>query len=108
MRWVMEVGIVLGLGYWGYHTGGSTGMRLLFAVLTPALVFGFWGFVDFRWMGKASEVVRLFQELVITGAVGYALISTGQYALGWGMIGISVVYHALVYLNGDRLVKKDS
>jgi hypothetical protein len=104
----MEAGVVLGLGYWGYHTGGSTGMRFLLAIGAPALVFGFWGFVDFRWMGRTAEGVRLLQELVITAAVGYALISTGQYVLGWGMIGISVVYHTLVYLLGDRLVERDS
>ena len=101
----MEAGIVLGLAYWGFFTGGSTAAKILLLIAAPLLVFSFWGFVDFRWLGKPAEAVRLIQELVITGLVAVALYATGQPVLGWLLAGISVVYHILVYVTGERLIK---
>jgi hypothetical protein len=106
MRWIMEAGIVVGLGYWGFHAGGSAALKILLLIAAPVLVFSFWGFVDFRWLGKPAEVVRLIQELAITALVTAALVVTGQTVLGWLFAGISIVHHVLVYVTGDRLIKE--
>ena len=43
LRAIMETGIVLALGYWGYHAGSSKGLKILFCIATPLIGFGFWG-----------------------------------------------------------------
>lgn len=105
LRWLMEAGIVLGLAFWGYHSGNSIVGRILLAVFAPAVVFGFWGFVDFRWMGRNAEVVRLIQELAITALVAVALIVAKEPAFGWLVVAISIGHHVLLYATGDSLLK---
>jgi len=100
----MEAGIVAGTAYWGYHAGRSHGMGVLLAILSPVVVFGFWGTVDFHWLGRRGEAVRLVQELVISGLVAAALIVSGQPTFGWALAVISIAHHALLYANGDRLL----
>ncbi len=107
LRWIMEMGIVLGLAYWGFQTGGSPAVKILLLIAAPVVLFSFWGFVDFRWMGKAAEVVRLVQELAITGLVAAALIAAARPVFGWLLAAVSIVHHILVYLTGDRLIRRE-
>lgn len=104
LRGLMELGIVIGLGYWGYQVGSTLLMKIVLAVLTPLLVFGFWGLVDFHQAGSLAEPLRLLQELVICGVTAVALYTVGQHALGWAMGLLAIIYHALVYLSGERLL----
>lgn len=105
LRGIMELGIVLGLGYWGYYTGENMTWKILLGLGAPVLGFGFWGMVDFHQFGKNGEYFRLVQELVITGGVAVLLIIADQLLAGVLMAGLSVIHHALVYLLGDKLLK---
>jgi len=107
LRGVMELGIVLAIGYWGYRAGGNTLARGLLAFGAPLLVFGFWGLVDFRGSGVLAEPLRLCQELALSGIAAVALYAAGQHALGWALGVLSIVHHALVYLLGERLLKHE-
>ena len=105
LRSVMEAGIVAGLGYWGFQIGKGSFMKIILAICVPVIIFGFWGLVDFRKAGKFSEPLRLVQELVISGAAAAALYYAGQHLLGWILALLSIVYHIIVYLVGDTLLK---
>lgn len=105
LRAVMETGVVVGLAYWGYETGANTIAKIGLALGVPLLGIGFWGAVDFHQAGRAAEALRLVQELVVTGLVALALGSAGQPLLGLMLALLSVVYHALVYVSGGRLLK---
>ena len=105
LRALMELGIVVALGYWGYHTGNTTGMKIFLSIAAPLIGFGFWGLVDFRNAGSFSESLRLIQELVITGLAALAWYSTGAHAWGWALGLVSIIHHALVYLLGEKLLK---
>ena len=105
LRVLMEAGIVGAFAWWGYQVGAGTGMKILLAVGAPALGFGFWGAVDFHQAGRLAEPLRLLQELAISGLAAAALYTAGQHLLGWVLGLVSVVYHALVYLQGGRLLK---
>jgi len=72
LRGLMEFAIVLGFAYWGYRTGGTTAGKIGLAIAAPAVGFGFWGLVDFRQAGKAAEVLRLLQELLLSGSAAAA------------------------------------
>lgn len=106
LRALLELGIVVALGYWGFHTGDSTAMRLLLGLGTPLLGFGFWGLIDFRGAGRLAEPARLVQELGISGLAAAAWYASGQHRLGWALAAISATYHILVYAIGDRLLKQ--
>jgi hypothetical protein len=105
LRGLMEAGIIVALGYLGFHLGKNMGLKILLGFGAPALGFGFWGLVDFHQAGRAAEPLRLSQELIISGLAAIALYTTGQHALGWALGIVSVVHHALVYLLGGGLLK---
>lgn len=104
LRALMETGIVVALGFWGYHLGDSTGTRVLWAFVIPVVGFGFWGAVDFRWARSFAEGLRLVQELAISGAAAVGGYASGQHLLAWGLALVSVVHHVLVYASGERLL----
>ena len=106
LRVLMEVGIVIALGYWGYRTGESMSAKILLGIGAPLLAFGFWGLVDFRQAGPIAELLRLFQELAISGLAAVAWYVAGHHALGWVLGLISLVHHALVYVLGGTLLKQ--
>ena len=106
LRGLMEFGIVIGLGYWGFQAGTSLLIKILLSIFTPLIVFGFWGLVDFQQVGHLGERLRLFQEIIICGITVVALYSAGQPILGWIFGVIAIVQHGLVYLTGDTLLKQ--
>jgi hypothetical protein len=108
LRVTMECGVVAALAWWGVHTGGSTGMKVVYGIGAPAVGFGFWGAVDFHQLGRLGEPVRLIQELAISGLAAVAWYTAGQHELGIALAALSLVYHALVYATGSRLLKPDA
>ena len=85
LRAIMETGIVIAFAYWGYQTGQTTAVKILFAIGAPLLGFGFWGIVDFHRAGQLAEPLRLLEELIITGLAAMALYLGGQPILAWIM-----------------------
>ena len=67
---------------------------------------GFWGAVDFHQAGRLAEPLRLVQELAISGLAAVAVYAAGQHILGWFLGLASISYHALVYAQGSRLLKR--
>ena len=104
LRVLMEVGVVVALADWGFHTGGGTAAKVLLGIGAPVVGFGFWGAVDFH-QARLAELLRLTQELVISGLAAAAWYASGQHVLGIALASLSVVYHALVYASGARLLK---
>lgn len=105
LRAVMELGIVVALGYWGYETGEGTTMKILLSVGMPLIGFGIWGLVDFRTAGPLAELLRLTEELVISGLAALAWHAAGAQTLGWALGILSVIHHVLVYALGGTLLK---
>ncbi len=104
-RATMETGVVGALAYWGYRAGGNMATSVALAIAAPAVGFGIWGAVDFHRLRHIAEPLRLIEELAISGLAALALYSADQHALGWTLAALSAAYHALVYLQGDRLLK---
>lgn len=105
LRGLMETGIILAFGYWGYCLGAHMGTKILLCIAMPSLVFAFWSLVDFHQLGMVSERLRPVQELLVSGLAAIAIYSTGFHVFGWMLGGISIVHHALVYIIGDKLLK---
>ncbi len=105
LRGTMELGIVLGLGYWGFYTGNSTSSKIILGIGCPLIGFGFWGLVDLHNFGRYSESLRLIQELLVSGLVAFLLFNIGKHLFGLVLGFISIIHHALVYIIGERLLK---
>jgi hypothetical protein len=105
LRALMEMGIVLALAFWGYQTGNNLGTKILLGIIAPLIGFGFWGAIDFHRAGNMAEHLRLIEELVISWLAAFALFVVGQPVLGWTLGLLSIVYHTLVYVSGERLLK---
>lgn len=104
-RVTMETGVIGAFAYWGYHAGDSTAASVALTVAAPAVGFGVWGAIDFHQLGRLAEPLRLVEELVISGLAALGLYSAGQHELAGALAALSVAYHGLVYLQGDRLLK---
>lgn len=105
LRTIMELGIVVALGYWGHKTGEGATMKILLSVGTPLIGFGIWGLVDFRNAGAFAEPLRLIEELVISGLAALAWVVAGAQSMGWALGILSIVHHVLVYALGGNLLK---
>ena len=105
-RSLMEMGIIAAFVYWGISAGKTTTAKLVLGIGAPAIGLGFWGLVDFRKAGRCSEVLRLTQELLISGLAATALYFAGQQLLTLILAVLSVVHHSMVYLLGERLLKR--
>ena len=105
LRVTMELGIVVGLGYWGWYIGNGNAFKLLLCIGAPLIGFGFWGLVDFHKIPHYSELFRLGQELLISGLVAYLLYHIGKHFFGVALGLFSIIYHSLVYISGEKLLK---
>ncbi len=105
LRVATEVGVIAALAYWGAHDRASTTGSVLLALAAPAIGFGIWGGVDFRFAHRYAEPLRLIEELAISGLASTALYVAGQQGFGISLAALSVIYHALVYAAGERLLK---
>lgn len=105
LRGLMELGIVIALAYWGYHSGKTTVQSTLLSIGAPLLIFGFWSLFDFRKVVATPEPFRLVQELILSGIAAVAWYSAGQRSLGVALGMISIIHHVLVYVLGERLLK---
>lgn len=105
LRALLETGIVAAFAYWGFTVTDNTTARLLLAVLTPLIAFGFWGAVDFRFAGRHAEALRLSQELSVTVLACAVLYTHSHHRLAWLLLLLSLVHHVAVYLLGERLLK---
>lgn len=104
LRGLMETGIVVAFGYWGFQLGHSTFVSMILCILVPLVGFGFWGLVDFHQFGKNAETFRLIQELLISGLAASAFYFSGQVLFAWILAFLSVIHHLLVYITGKRLL----
>ena len=105
LRVVMETGIVVALGFWGYHDAGNTVAKIGLMIVAPVLGFSTWGTVDFHQAGRLAEPLRLAEELAISGLAAVAWYLAGYHSLAIALAAVSLGYHVLVYATGGRLLK---
>jgi uncharacterized protein DUF2568 len=104
LRVLLELGVVAALAYWGVHAGQSGFAKVLLGIGAPLVGFGLWGAVDFHRSGH-GEILRLVQELLISGLAAAAWYAAGPHGLAIALATLSIVYHTFVFASGERLLK---
>jgi hypothetical protein len=99
LRFLLELCILVAIGYWGFKTGSQTMIRVGLGIGLPLLVATTWAVL----LAPASsrrlqEPWLLVAELIIFGLAIIALYSTGQHALA-GIFGlVYVINKILMYI----------
>ena len=82
LRFLLELGILVIFGYWGFKTGGGTFAKILLGIGAPILFAVVWGtLLAPKSSMRLGEPWLFLLELVIFALVSWALYSTGKVSL---------------------------
>ncbi len=96
LRFVLELGALGALGYWGFHIGKGTNMKMALGIGTPLLIVVIWGiFGSPKATMKLSDSMHILLELIVFGIPAVALYVAGKPQLAW-IYGICVVINRLL------------
>ncbi|WP_232688329.1 YrdB family protein [Halobacterium zhouii] len=100
VRFLLEMCVLLALGYWGYETG-TGGLRYVLAVAAPLAAAVVWGAVVApKAAFSVPPAVRLVVSLVVFAAAAGALYAVDRPVLAVAFAAVVVVDTALVYVLG--------
>jgi len=79
IRFLLELSVLVILGYWGFQTGNNVGMKILLGLGSPLLFAAVWGtFLAPKASLRFSQPWLLILELVVFALAAWALYSTGK------------------------------
>lgn len=89
LRFLLEIAMLVALGYWGFATGDAAWQRVALGLGAPLLALVAWGaLVAPRAKWRLADPWRLGVETVLFGLAGWALWAAG--AGGWAIALIVV------------------
>src|SRR5215813_2536284 len=93
LRFLLELALLAGLAYWGWHEQG-----IVLAILLPLLAAVVWGaFVAPKARFPVSVPIRLAIELTLFGLAVVGLYATGAHALAIAFAVAVVLSDAINY-----------
>jgi hypothetical protein len=99
LRFLLELGILGALGYWGFQAAQGTIPRIGLGIGAPLLAAMTWGvFIAPGSDMQLAEPMRLGLEVVIFGSAAAALFATDRTRLAWTLIVIPVINRGLMYV----------
>lgn len=93
LRLILELCVVVSVGYWGFHIRGSSVMKWVIGFGAPIIILIIWGtFIAPKSAHQLPAALRLCLELIVFG--------TGAFAL-WvcGFPNLAKVFSILVIVN---------
>jgi hypothetical protein len=102
LRFLLELGALTALGYWGFSQFGGLAQWLL-GLGTPLLAAVVWGrFVAPKASHPQVDPIRLGLEVAVFGSGAAALLASGRTALGLVFAGLAVLHLGLTFALGQR------
>ena len=84
VRFLLELCMLVAVGYWGFKTQSSWFMRIIFGIGLPVLIAVLWGtFLAPKATRPLSGASFLTLELILISTGAFALFSSGKPTLGW-------------------------
>ena len=84
VRFLLELCMLVAVGYWGFKTQSSWFMRIIFGIGLPVLIAVLWGtFLAPKATRPLSGASFLTLELILFSTGAFALFSSGKPTLGW-------------------------
>jgi hypothetical protein len=99
LRFVLEMGALAAVGYWGWRTGGSWPTRLALAVAAVLVVAAVWAVfrADDGAIIQVSTAVRVLIEVAVFAAAAAALVAVGRPRLAALLAVVAAVNEVLNY-----------
>jgi len=100
VRFALEIGALVALGYWGFETGDGV-VGFVLGIGAPLLAAVAWGtFVSPKASVKLPEPLRLGVELLIFAAATVALAAADRTVLAIAFAAVVLVHIVLMYALG--------
>jgi len=101
VRFLLEIAMLLALGYWGWHLGGSW-QQYAAAIGLPVIAAALWGVFRIPNDPNPAPVaipgmIRLLLEWGLFGSAVWALYDLGYTALSLVMAVIVIVHYLVSY-----------
>jgi hypothetical protein len=102
LRFLLELGALAALGYWGYHASQLTVIRVGLALGAPLVTAVIWGiFVSPNASVKLPGVLHLSLQVIIFGLAAAALVAVGRPRLG-AIFALLVIINAVLMQVWDQ------
>lgn len=93
VRFLLELCILIILGFWGFKTGNSTFTKILLGIGSSVLFAVIWGiFLAPKSSNRLHDPWLLVAEIILFGLTAWALYSTGK-------ISLAITFGAIYILN---------
>jgi hypothetical protein len=99
LAFLLELGALVALGYWGFHTGQVMIAKIGLAIGAPAIaviVWALFGAPTATWALQGNW--HLIVAAIFFGAAAVALFSTGQRQWAIAFALLVVLNHILIYV----------
>jgi hypothetical protein len=84
VRFLLELCMLAAVGYWGFKTQSTWGMKILFGIGLPVLIAVIWGyFMAPRSTHRLSGVPFTVMDIILLGSGAVALYASGLLTLAW-------------------------
>lgn len=104
LRLLVELGALVAVGYWGFHTGGAIATKIGLGLGAPLLLAVVWGVVMAPTSSRrAPEPWYTVLEIIIFGLASVALVFAGQPILALVFGVVAAINAALCKLWRDAL-----
>jgi hypothetical protein len=99
VRFLLELCILVILGYWGFKTGGSIITKSLLGVGGPLMFAVVWGtFLAPKSSMRLHEPWFLILEIVLFGLAAWALHATGKTSLTYAFGAVYILNKILLII----------
>jgi hypothetical protein len=102
LAFVLELGVLVALGYWGFTAGPGMLARMSLGIGLPLLamlVWGMWGAPQSKWRLQGGWFLLL--RIVFFSSAVVALAFAGQFIVGVIFALLSVLFLVLTYTLGN-------
>lgn len=99
VAFLLEIGMLIAIGYWGFHQGKTNLTKYSLALALPAIAIILWGFFAAPKSEYRLEFpVRIIFEICLFAIASFLLYKTGNSKLAIWFGAIALVNEIIAYI----------